>query len=192
MRYQQLGKEIEKPFFSSREISLSSLKVYNHQLHDWDKKGYIERIKRGFYIFSNRKNEIDAKEISFHLYEPSYISMESALSYYGIIPEIVYSLTCITTRNTRRFSNSFGNFIYRSIKPSLFFGYRVVETKNSKYLLAEPEKALLDYLYLNHIDDDGFDEMRINKENINKEKLLLYAKEFNSKKIDNLISKKIC
>jgi predicted transcriptional regulator of viral defense system len=192
MRYQQLEKEVNKPFFSSREISLSGLKVYNHQLFEWAQKGYIERIKRGFYIFSNRRNEIDPKEISFHLCNPSYISMESALSYHGVIPEIVYSLTCLTTKNNIKFSNSFGNFIYRNIRPSLFFGYKVVETKNSKYLLAEPEKALLDYLYLNHIKEDGFDEMRINKEAINKEKILLYAKEFSSKTIDDLISKKIC
>ena len=192
MRYQQFEKEINKPFFSSKDISLSFLKVYNHQLHEWAKKGYIERIKRGFYIFSNRKNEIDAKEISFHLYDPSYISLESALSFHGVIPEIVYSLTCVTTKTNRKFNNSFGNFIYRSIKPSLFFGYNVIETRNSKYLMAEPEKALLDYLYLNSIDEDGLSEMRINKEAINKEKLLLYAKEFNSKKINNLILKKIC
>ncbi|MFA5431300.1 MAG: type IV toxin-antitoxin system AbiEi family antitoxin domain-containing protein [Candidatus Paceibacterota bacterium] len=192
MRYHQLEKEINKPFFSSRDIALGGLKVYNHQLSEWVNKGYIERIKRGFYVFFNRRNEIDAKEISFHLCNPSYISMELALSYHGVIPEIVYSLTCLTTKNNIKFSNSFGNFIYRNIKPSLFFGYKVIETKNSKYLLAEPEKALLDYLYLNHIKEDGFDEMRVNKEAINKEKLLLYAKEFNSKIINNLISRKIC
>jgi hypothetical protein len=101
-------------------------------------------------------------------------------------------LTCITTRNNRKFTNSFGNFIYRNIKPSLFFGYKVVETKNSKYLLADPEKALLDYLYLNSTDENGFDELRINKEGIDKDKLLIYAKEFNSKKIQNLILNKIC
>jgi predicted transcriptional regulator of viral defense system len=192
MRYQQLEKEISKPFFSSTDVLLGNLKVYNHQLSDWTKKGYLERVKRGFYIFSNQRKDVDAREISFHLYNPSYISLESALSYHGVIPEIVYSLTCITTRNNRKFTNSFGNFIYRNIKPSLFFGYKVVETKNSKYLLADPEKALLDYLYLNSTDENGFDELRINKEGIDKDKLLIYAKEFNSKKIQNLILNKIC
>jgi predicted transcriptional regulator of viral defense system len=192
MRYQQLEQEINKPFFSSIDILLGNLKVYNHQLSQWVKSGYIERVKRGFYVFSNQKKDIDAREISFHLYSPSYISLESALSYHGIIPEVVYSLTCITTKNSRRFTNSFGNFIYRNIKPSLFFGYKVIETKNSKYLLAEPEKALLDYLYLNNISENAFDEMRVNKEAIDKNKLLMYAEEFNSKKIKNLILNKIC
>jgi len=194
MKYQEFEKQVNKAFFSREELAISGFKIYNHQLSGWVKKGYLQRVKQGFYIFSNKKEEINSKEISFHLYSPSYISLESALSHYGAIPEIVYSLTCITTKPNRRFNNIFGNFVYRNIRPSLFWGYDVFETKHSKYLLASKEKALLDFLYLNKVDDNDFEELRINEEflkNIDKQKLELYLKEYKSKKLEKIILNKI-
>ncbi|MDD3292714.1 MAG: hypothetical protein PHI45_02915 [Candidatus Pacebacteria bacterium] len=194
MKYQEFEKQINKPFFTRKDILLNDLKVYNHQLSNWVKKGYLQRVKKGFYVFSNKKQSLTPKEISFHLYGPSYISLESALSYYGAIPEIVYSVTCITTKANRKFSNVFGNFIYRNIRPNLFWGYNVLETENSKYLLASKEKALLDFLYLNRVDDNGFEELRINGDflkSIDKEKIKAYLKEYNSKKLEKLVFYKI-
>jgi len=194
MKYQEFEKKIEKPFFSKEDIKISDFKIYNHQFSDWTKKGYLQRLKRGFYIFSNKKRELDPKEIAFHIYNPSYISLESALSFYGAIPEIVYSVTCITTKANRRFNNIFGNFIYRNIRPDLFWGYNVFETKHSKYLLASREKALLDFLYLNKIDNDKFEELRINEDflkSIDREKLNIYLKEFKSSNLKKIVLNKI-
>lgn len=194
MKYQEFEKQINKPFFSREDIKTNGFKLYNHQLSSWVKKGYLQRAKQGFYIFSNKKEELDPKEISFHIYHPSYVSLESALSFYGAIPEVVYATTCVTTKPNRKFSNIFGNFIYRNIRPGLFWGYDVFETKHSKYLLASKEKALLDFLYLNKIDDNGFEEMRINEDflkNIDKDKLAVYLKEYHSKKLEKIVLNKI-
>lgn len=194
MKYQDFYKTIKKPYFSRLDISIMGLKVYNYQISLWFKKGYIERIKRGLYLFSERRNELSPEEMSFLIYEPSYISLEFALNHYGFIPEMVYAVTAVSAKTTRKFANKFGKFIYRSIKSSLFFGYLALETKNGKYLLAEPEKAILDYLYLNLSrinSEEDIEEMRINREmikkTVNRKKLELYAKKFESKKIQKII-----
>ncbi|MFA4891166.1 MAG: hypothetical protein WC604_02335 [Candidatus Gracilibacteria bacterium] len=77
---------------------------------------------------------------------PSYHSMESVLSLYGIIPEGTVAYTLITSKKTQKYSNEFGTFSYRHLPPSLFFG---VGKREDGAFMATPEKALLDYLYLN-------------------------------------------
>lgn len=201
MKYQEFKKIINKPYFNTLDILFHNLKVYPYQLSLWQKMGYIGHLKRGIFFFIDEKEKITNQDISFLIYSPSYISMEFALNYYGLIPEIVYAKTSITTKTTRNFYNDFGIFIYRHIKPELFFGYIPIETLTGKYLLAEPEKALLDYLYFNlgKLKDRGdIEELRINYFELNKiidrKKLNLYLKEFNIKKLSKLTSElfKIC
>lgn len=194
MKYQDFYKTIKKSYFSRLDIDILGLNVYNCQISLWAKKGYIERIRRGLYVFSDRKDEALLEEMSFLIYEPSYISLEFALSHYGFIPEMVYSITAVTPKTTRKFSNRFGNFIYRKISPSLFFGYQVMETKNGKYLLAEPEKALLDYFYLNSKNinsKEDIEGLRLNceivKNTIDRKKLEFYLKKFDSKKMQKIL-----
>jgi hypothetical protein len=78
----------------------------------------------------------------------------------------VYSLTSITTRKTRTIDTQAGNFRYRALKEGLFFGYRIVENGGVAFKIAEPEKALLDLLYLRSDirDRDDIEGLRINKE----------------------------
>ncbi len=194
MKYQDFYKTIKKPYFSRLDISMMGLKVYNYQISLWAKKGYIERIKRGLYVFAERRSDLSPEEISFLIYGPSYISLEFAMSYYGFIPEMVYVITAISPKTTRKFTNKFGKFIYRSIKPSLFFGYQVMETKYGKYLLSESEKAILDYLYFNLsciASKEDIEELRINcemiKKTVNRKKIEFYAEKFKSKKMQKII-----
>lgn len=122
--------------------SSQTLKV---QIHTWKKKGWIKTLKRGLYkvIYPEEKNIPDLY-IANRLYSPSYVSLETALSLYSIIPQIAFKATSITTKPTR----IFGQFIYRSISPKLFTGYRIIKDQGFEIKIAEPEKALLDYLYL--------------------------------------------
>jgi predicted transcriptional regulator of viral defense system len=195
MKYQEFQNSIKKPYFTRNDLVFQSLPVYDYQITLWQKKGYIQRVRNGLYVFSNRKKEVSPQEISFLLYEPSYISLESALSHYGIIPEIVRATTSISPRTPRTFSNSFGVFSYRHIKPELFFGYDEYETTSGKYLYAHLEKALLDYIYLNSgkiQNKDDIRELRINGEELrsgsNKKRLQRYLQEFHMKKMDQIIS----
>jgi predicted transcriptional regulator of viral defense system len=194
MKYQDFKKSINKPYFSRMDVLLYDLSVFDYQLSLWKKKGYIESVKRGLFVFSDEKEGLLPEEISFVLYEPSYLSLEFALGYYGIIPEMVFAKTAVTTKTTRKFSNGFGLFIYRHIQPKLFFGYVATETAFGKYLLAEPEKALLDYLYFNLgkiKSEQDVSELRINKEElvkvIDREKLETYLDEFGIQKLERII-----
>src|SRR3989344_6406042 len=155
MKYQEFKNSINKAFFRKFELSLLGIKISDSQVNLWQKRGYIKRLKSGLYVFPDLTKNLDISDfntMSFLMYEPSYISLESALRHYGLIPEVVQSITDITTKTTRNFKNVYGNFLYRHIKPDLFWGYTVVKSKFGKYLLAEPEKAVLDYIYLNKSD----------------------------------------
>lgn len=194
MKYQELQRVIKNPWFSRQEIRLQKLNLYSYQLTLWRRKGYLEKIRKGLYLFTERKHLVPPQEISFLLYQPSYISLEFALSHYGIIPEIAYSITAITTKTTRSTYNSFGNFIYRNIKPELFFGYVTINTTFGKYLLAEGQKALLDFFYMNSAsfnDIKDLQELRLNydelKKTIKTKKIKQYLDIFNSKKLSYTI-----
>lgn len=194
MKFHELKKAIGKPYFSTTDIALKRLTVFDYQLSLWRKKGYIESVKRGLYVFCDERDKVLPEEVSFVLYEPSYLSLEFALSHYGIMPEMVFSKTSVTTKTTRKFSNGFGLFSYRHIQPKLFFGYVAVETLFGKYLLAEPEKALLDYLYLNLgkiNSEQDVAELRINTEElvklIDRNKLEAYLSEFGIQKLERII-----
>ena len=169
---------------------LDGQKLFDYQLSLWVKKGNLLRLKNGMYAFAKDKEKIEGEEIASFLYEPSYLSLESALSWHGFIPEMVYAYVSLTARINRKFTNDFGTFLYRHIKPGLFWGYTEIKTEHGHFLLAEPEKALLDYLYLNLSkirNEADFDNIRFNmdtiKEKLDADKFLKYLSAFGIKKM---------
>ncbi len=116
----------------------------------WQKQGYIIKVKNGFYTFANRQyTTLDLYRVANLLYTPSYISLQSALSFYSIIPEAVISITSISTNKTTAFTTPLAHCMYQSVKKKLFFGYQLLSHPNGAVRMANPEKAVLDYLYLN-------------------------------------------
>ncbi len=112
------------------------------------KKWYIKPIVKWWYIFSDiHVDESILYFIANKIYDPSYISLETALSYYHLIPEGVFTSTSISSKKTQQFDTDFGKFVYRSIKKSLMFGYTIKKIWNVRYKIAEIEKAVLDFLY---------------------------------------------
>ena len=194
MKYQEFRNLINKPFFRKTDVDFKATNVSSVQLSRWMNVGYINQVKRGLYVFGDEKSALDPFNISFLLYEPSYVSLESALSFYGLIPELVPVTTAVSPKTTRKFENQYGRFSYRHIRPELFFGYTPRESSGGKFLLAEPEKSVLDYIYFNHtrlISTDDINEWRINTEEFKKTidvaKIKKYLKEYNSKKINKII-----
>ena len=190
MKYSELITAIKSPVFTRNDLALSGYKVLDYQLSLWVKKGYLVRLKNGIYAFSREQEKLRGEGIAFLLYQPSYLSLESALSWYGFIPEIVYAYTSVTARITRTFENACGRFIYRHVKSELFWGYVEMKTDHGPFLLAEPEKALLDYFYLNLArinNEDDFENIRLNEEQmentLNKDKFMIYLKAFGGKKM---------
>lgn len=164
MKYSDFRKSLRKRIFTKQDLRLGGYRVFDYQLSAWQKQQHIIKLKNGVYLFAEEADRVSPEEIAFYVYSPSYISLEKALSIHGLIPEMVYSITSVTPKTTRSFKNKFGNFTYRHIKPSLFFGYRTIKEGPSFYLLAEPEKALLDYLYLNKIKNkEDWEALRLNE-----------------------------
>jgi predicted transcriptional regulator of viral defense system len=105
------------------------------------RRGLLVRLTSGIYILPEQYTQIDV--VANILYQPSYLSFESALSRYGVLSQIPYVLTFATTAKSTRRTLGNTEVEYRSIKKSLFFGYE----KNGSLLIASPEKAVLDTLY---------------------------------------------
>ena len=126
--------------------------------------------------------------------KPSYISLESALSFYNVIPEQPFTITAATTLKTIEYNTPKGKFSYKKIKENLFFGYTILPQRNGRpILMGELEKSLLDYFYLkpNLNDFDSIEELRLNKEVLKLmdfEKIELYLARFNNKALQNRYS----
>lgn len=153
-------------------------------LHRYKKQGFILQIKRGLYVFS----DILPPDvyIANKLYSPSYISLEFALSYHGVIPETVYETTSVTTKATRRFETLGKIFSFRKIKKAAYTGYEIQKQQGVSFYIATAEKAFVDANYLRLINKQG-PISRFNREKINPAKALRYAKLFNNKKLINII-----
>jgi len=184
------------PVFTINDIRKIEPSFQPDRLTDWLEKGYIKRIIRNNYVFSDLKlSEETLFFIANKIYEPSYISMESALSFYKLIPDQVFAITCLSTRKTTKFETGIGTFLYRSIKPEIFFGYRLVKFNNMVFKIAEIEKVILDYFYLRSElkDDSYFYELRINdeefKERVDINKLKSYLELFRNKSLERRINK---
>jgi len=182
------------PLFSVNDVLKLDPDFDRKQLVYWQKKEYLQKIINRWYCFSDKIfDEQDLFFIANKIYSPSYISFESALGYYGLIPEGVYTITSATSLKTNNFKTSRGEFVYHKIKSSLMFGYNLMIVGNKNAKIAEPSKAILDFLYINsHINTlQAMDELRINKEAFKKlvvkKKLLGYLKLYKNKSLEQKI-----
>ncbi len=197
MRYLELKEQL-KDFivFSLSDIRKVDPGFHRTRLTEWQTKGYILKLRRGHYMFSDLPlNERVLFIIANRLYHPSYISFEMALSHYGLIPEGVYSVTSASTQKTVNFKTPLAPFIYHKIKPSLFFGYCLEKEKGQNYKMASMEKALLDYLYLNPkiSQESDFHEWRFNSEEflakVDRARLSSYAAAFKNKRLNSRLKR---
>ncbi|OAV67964.1 hypothetical protein Barb6XT_01227 [Bacteroidales bacterium Barb6XT] len=122
----------------------------NDKISAMEKRGEIIRLKKGLYVVSDKisRKKISRELIANHLYGVSYVSLETALSHYGLIPEKVFAIRSITTKRAKQFENAFGCFEYISMPADYFsIGIRqqIVDNKYA-YLIATPEKALCDLI----------------------------------------------
>ena len=113
------------------------------------REGKLLRIRRGLYVVSPKVSGQRLSEfvIANHIYGPSYISMQSALRFYGLIPEAVYSLTSVTTKVSKTFATPLGNFNYtHASDPYYPIGVTSLEEEGAYFLMATREKALCDLI----------------------------------------------
>ena len=169
MRFLEFKQQLDDlPAFNLNDIRKIDPGFYKPQLTYWQEKGWVKPIAGGYYAFGDvQVNQNLLYFIANKIIQPSYISLESALAYYQIIPERVYGVTSVTSKKTSQFESDWGIFSYRSVKPNLMFGYKVLRSNPGEVvLMASLEKAILDYLYLNsHIDSlEDFEGLRWDQE----------------------------
>ncbi len=166
-----------------------SLKV---QISRWVKSGKLIQLRRGIYLLAEHYRKILPVEyhIAGVLKTPSYISLEKAFEFHGLIPEAVKVVTCVTTKRPESLETPFGRYDYRHVKPSLFWGYTSINLNDQPFFMATPEKALLDFFYLRQlkVSMDYLREMRLqNVENINVKILRDNARRFNKKSLTKTV-----
>ncbi len=186
MNFIQFKSGLSKfPVFSTSDIRAMDPVFDRRRLTEWQNKGYIIKIIKGCYLFSDIEvDESRLFQIANKIYKPSYVSFETALAYYQLIPESVYQITSAATKRTYKFETTLAYYSFRTISKRLFFGY-LLESNNVK--VASMEKAILDYFYVNTsvktVDD--FASLRIDKDafwdQLDQEKLMNYLERFNQK-----------
>ena len=189
-----------KQFFDYKVFSLMEVEKifpdFNRiNLVNWQKKGYLIKLRNGWYRFA----EIPLDEsllflIANKIYNPSYISFQSAASWHGLIPEAVFTITSATTVKTANYTNQDGYFKYLTLKKSLFFGYGWIQRDDTLIRMADIEKTLIDLLYSDHTisSESDLEGLRLKKtelkENINLAKLDNYLKLISSPVVTKRIS----
>ncbi len=183
--------------FSIQQIYAWQPGFDRNNLLRWSNRGRIIRLRQGFFAFSEYKQTPDfALYIANRIYRPSYISLHYALSFYGMIPESVVQITSVSSLKTMLFENGFGEYSYKKIKSDLMFGYKPrTITDNRTIMMATPEKALLDLLYLYTFYDNAeeLEELRLDEdfmlEDFNYDRMEHFLNGFKSKALDKRVSK---
>ena len=135
----------------TRQVMMELLKEYsrpNDKINELVKKGELTTVKRGLYVTGPEINIAQPEPflIANHLWGPSYVSLDAALSYWGLIPERVYEISSITIKTSKNYKTPIGRFsYYRAPLPYYSFGIKSVQlTPKQVALIATPEKAICD------------------------------------------------
>lgn len=121
----------------------------NEKVRALEKDGQLIRLKRGLYVVNSELSgkPVNACLCANHIYGPSYVSLQWALRWYGLIPEQVHTMTSVTTKRSRAFENSLGRFTYEQVEKDYFaIGINNVSEEGITFLIASREKALCDML----------------------------------------------
>lgn len=179
------GMKIFTPLEFKRTFPKSQDQI-QYFLETQTEEGLLIRLKRGLYAL---KTDLPSdEEIANALYKPSYLSLEYALARHGIIPESPYNLTSVTTNPTRLFTIKHQTYSYYTIKRTVYAGYYLDTVGGKKVLIAEPEKALADFLYFVALGQRAWNS-RFDISKLDKNKLINYANLFERKGIIELVKK---
>lgn len=200
MKYIEILADLKRlKVFSVRDLALLDQSYDTSKTSWWVKKWYIIPIIRGYYTLSEYKNNESIRYIIANIiFAPSYISLETVLYKYSIIPEYPFSISSVSTKKTNTFSTDFWTYSYNTIKAEYFWWYEIQKKDGHKILIANLEKAIIDFFYLRpqYKDIADIEWLRWNiielRKNLDKERLLKYGRMIASptlnKKIENLLT----
>lgn len=163
------------------------------QLSRWTKSGKLYQLRRGLYALAPPYQKVRPHPflIANHLQRDSYVSLQSALAFHGLIPEVVHVTASVTAGRPERLETPLGVFEFRHVRPELLGGYRMTDLGGQQALVARPEKALLDLVYLQPGGDKPayLRELRLqNLERLDLKTLRLQAEVFSSPKLRRAVN----
>jgi len=166
------------PLFNLNEIGglllINNQQTLYKRVERLTKTKILQKLIKGKYYFT--LNNINDFTMANFLYQPSYISMQSALSFHSIMTGFSYQITSICIKKPKTVVVDEKDFVYSKIAPKLFWGWE----KKEDFLIAKPEKALLDFVYFASKGLINLDWEEIDIEKIDKKLLLEWAEKYNS------------
>jgi predicted transcriptional regulator of viral defense system len=163
------------------------------QLTRWANAGRIIQLRRGLYGLAPlyRKTKPHPFTVANHMVPGSYVSCQSALAYYSLIPEYTPSAVSVCSSRPRTWNTPLGTFIFRHVQRKYLFGYRVLQVSDSQQaIVAAPEKALLDLIYLTPGGDseEYIQSLRLqNLDQLDRVELERYAQEYGKPKLKRAV-----
>ena len=147
----------------------------------WMAAGKLIQLRRGKYVLAerHRRHPLSLEGTANLLVEPSYLSLEWALAHHGLIPEAVFTLTSVTTKRPGAFDTPVGSFRYRHVDRRHYWGYVTAESEGASFLVASPEKALVDFFRLARgpVQEERLEAMRFqNVHRIDRHRLRAYGR----------------
>jgi len=136
--------------YSTILTNLSDYKSPKDKVSKLEKSGVLIRLKKGLYVISPAisKQTLSVELIANHLYGPSYISFESALAHYGLIPERVYTIKSAITKRKKKYQTPIGNYEYITVPENYFsigLNQNIIQDSFA-FIIASPEKAICDLI----------------------------------------------
>lgn len=192
MKFEQLLALVgDEPVFETALLLAGDVEAagVHRQMSRWTQAGRVVQLRKGLYALPAPFRKVAAHPfvVANRLVQPSYVSLESALSHHGLIPEMVPVTTSVTTGRTGRFSTALGVFVFHHLKQELFWGYEQAELAgDQRAFVATPEKALLDLVHQRSGADapEYLDELRLQSlDRLDREKLLELAERTGSPKL---------
>lgn len=195
MNYLEFRDEFfEVGCFNTHQVYAAHPDFDKNNLTRWTRQRLLIKLRQGYYAFPEYLRQRDfSLYISNRIYKPSYISLHTALAFYGIIPEAVVQITAVSSLKTAEFENEFGMYSYKKMREDLIFGYEPKPFGDRTIQFATPEKALLDLLYLYpfYNTPEEVEELRLDEsymhEDLNLVRLAEYAGQFGGKALDKRV-----
>lgn len=180
---------VDFPVISVNEVLKVAPNFNTRNLRNWQARGLIQKVRNGWYTLSQPYFSEPLRFcIANQIYKPSYVSLESALSWHGLIPEGVFSVTSVSSRKTQAFEGAPMKFTYQKLPSTCLTGFQLHKLGRWPFKVASPEKALVDFLYLHPqynslLDVEGLRLNPIALEELNHALLFHYAKLFDNQSL---------
>lgn len=198
MKWTELLKLMaDEPVFSSSILKAGNAMPSKTQVQliRWVKAGNLIQLRRGLYALAEpyRKTNPHPFLVANRMKRASYVSLQSALAHYGLIPEYVPVVTSVTTGRPEHLRTKLGSFTFRHIKKAVFKGFQKIEVSTGQFaFIASPEKSLADLLYLTPGSEREayLVELRLqNLDKIDQSELVKTSQEFRSPKLLRAVKK---